>query len=60
MRTVALSLLALIALQFTGGVMSLEREWPGAICYSLAPSYGEREGMCSHGGGVLIWLWPTD
>lgn len=62
MRTVALSLLALIALQFTGGFMSLERHWPGAICYS----YGEREGMCSHGGASWYgfgqrtrWLVPT-
>lgn len=55
-RLLLVLLTAFVALQFSGGLMRLSRTAPTAICWSLAPSYGENDGSCSHGGGVMIWL----
>lgn len=49
-------LLAILGIQFSGGIGKLERTLPGALCMTLAPGYGDPDGMCSHEGGVLLWL----
>lgn len=53
----ALAALALlVALQYSGGLIRLERSAPTAICWSLGPSYGDTQGGCSRVGVVMIYL----
>lgn len=60
MRAALVLLVAFFALQFTGGFKQPQRVLPTALCWSLAPSYGDRRGACSHEGEVMIYLWPKD
>jgi hypothetical protein len=56
-RSIALAALVFfVTIQYSSGLMRLERSPPTAICWSLAPSYGELQGGCSHAGGVMLAL----
>jgi hypothetical protein len=56
-KNIVVALLALfLVLQFTGGIGQFQRSFPTAICWSLAPSYGDSKQSCSHGGGVMVRL----
>lgn len=45
-----------IAIEYTGGIGQLSRELPTALCWTLAPSYGNPSGGCSHNKEEMLRL----
>lgn len=48
------TLVALLALQFTGGIGSATRALPRALCWGLVPDFNSGPELCAQSGGILI------